>query len=132
MSLFAWPILLSWPGKKNATACQEEPRAATDSPTRPKFRRRGPLRACSTQHLARGPQHSAPRNVTCCLANSALVARQKKCNRLPRGAQRSYRLADPAKVPPQGPSKRPVSYTHLRAHETVLDLVCSLLLAKKN
>ena len=26
----------------------------------------------------------------------------------------------------------PVSYTHLRAHETVLDLVCRLLLAKKN
>ena len=25
-----------------------------------------------------------------------------------------------------------VSYTHLRAHETVLDLVCLLLLAKKN
>ena len=25
-----------------------------------------------------------------------------------------------------------VSYTHLRAHETVLDLVCRLLLAKKN
>ena len=27
---------------------------------------------------------------------------------------------------------RPVSYTHLRAHETVLDLVCRLLLEKKN
>ena len=26
----------------------------------------------------------------------------------------------------------PVSYTHLRAHETVLDLVCRLLLATKN
>ena len=26
----------------------------------------------------------------------------------------------------------PVSYTHLRAHETVLDLVCSLLLENKN
>ena len=26
----------------------------------------------------------------------------------------------------------PVSYTPLRAHETVLDLVCRLLLAKKN
>ena len=25
----------------------------------------------------------------------------------------------------------PVSYTHLRAHETVLDLVCRLLLQKK-
>ena len=28
-------------------------------------------------------------------------------------------------------SKNPVSYTHLRAHETVLDLVCRLLLEKK-
>ena len=26
----------------------------------------------------------------------------------------------------------PVSYTHLRAHATVLDLVCRLLLEKKN
>ena len=28
-------------------------------------------------------------------------------------------------------STGPVSYTHLRAHETVLDLVCRLLLEKK-
>ena len=28
-------------------------------------------------------------------------------------------------------AKDPVSYTHLRAHETVLDLVCRLLLEKK-
>ena len=28
-------------------------------------------------------------------------------------------------------SDQPVSYTHLRAHETVLDLVCRLLLEKK-
>ena len=28
-------------------------------------------------------------------------------------------------------SEKPVSYTHLRAHETVLDLVCRLLLEKK-
>ena len=27
--------------------------------------------------------------------------------------------------------RRAVSYTHLRAHETVLDLVCRLLLEKK-
>src|SRR5664280_3048142 len=35
---------------------------------------------------------------------------------------------------PAGPitiAPRAVSYTHLRAHETVLDLVCRLLLAKK-
>ena len=30
-----------------------------------------------------------------------------------------------------GPGHLPVSYTHLRAHETVLDLVCRLLLEKK-
>ena len=30
------------------------------------------------------------------------------------------------------PGLAPVSYTHLRAHETVLDLVCRLLLEKKN
>ena len=30
-----------------------------------------------------------------------------------------------------GMTYEPVSYTHLRAHETVLDLVCRLLLEKK-
>eukprot|EP00656_Telonema_subtile_P033667 TRINITY_DN3745_c0_g1_i19.p2 TRINITY_DN3745_c0_g1~~TRINITY_DN3745_c0_g1_i19.p2 ORF type:complete len:109 (-),score=18.26 TRINITY_DN3745_c0_g1_i19:6-332(-) len=30
-----------------------------------------------------------------------------------------------------GPVAKAVSYTHLRAHETVLDLVCRLLLEKK-
>ena len=30
------------------------------------------------------------------------------------------------------PDDVPVSYTHLRAHETVLDLVCRLLLEKTN
>ena len=30
-----------------------------------------------------------------------------------------------------GRGESPVSYTHLRAHETVLDLVCRLLLEKK-
>ena len=30
------------------------------------------------------------------------------------------------------PALETVSYTHLRAHETVLDIVCRLLLAKKN
>eukprot|EP00657_Telonema_sp_P-1_P001444 TRINITY_DN13686_c0_g1_i1.p1 TRINITY_DN13686_c0_g1~~TRINITY_DN13686_c0_g1_i1.p1 ORF type:complete len:100 (-),score=19.47 TRINITY_DN13686_c0_g1_i1:6-305(-) len=33
---------------------------------------------------------------------------------------------------PEHPARKPVSYTHLRAHETVLDLVCRLLLEKKN
>src|SRR5665811_2475202 len=32
---------------------------------------------------------------------------------------------------PERSGRRAVSYTHLRAHETVLDLVCRLLLEKK-
>ena len=48
---------------------------------------------------------------------------------------RRYHLFDRADqlllVADQG-SAWPVSYTHLRAHETVLDLVCRLLLEKKN
>src|SRR5450756_2430294 len=36
----------------------------------------------------------------------------------------------PARYPAR-PSVNPVSYTHLRAHETRHDLVCSLLLEKK-
>ena len=40
----------------------------------------------------------------------------------------------PGKLPPLHNLLRTgaVSYTHLRAHETVLDLVCRLLLEKKN
>src|SRR5664280_2982995 len=38
--------------------------------------------------------------------------------------------ADPSATSPHMATK-PVSYTHLRAHETVLDLVCRLLLEKK-
>ena len=33
---------------------------------------------------------------------------------------------------PLTPSSQPVSYTHLRAHETVLDIVCRLLLETKH
>ena len=38
----------------------------------------------------------------------------------------------PALNPPKLRYPHAVSYTHLRAHETVLDLVCRLLLEKKN
>ena len=34
-------------------------------------------------------------------------------------------------LPDSGSEYHAVSYTHLRAHETVLDLVCRLLLEKK-
>ena len=40
-------------------------------------------------------------------------------------------LTRPNPDDPTGKSTMPVSYTHLRAHETVLDLVCRLLLEKK-
>ena len=40
------------------------------------------------------------------------------------GVQNASMLFDPETL-------SPVSYTHLRAHETVLDLVCRLLLEKK-
>ena len=49
---------------------------------------------------------------------------------------KAYEIANPLSVeweymrPSLWPSM-PVSYTHLRAHETVLDLVCRLLLEKK-
>ena len=38
----------------------------------------------------------------------------------------------PSRAAPALAAVTPVSYTHLRAHETVLDLVCRLLLEKKN
>ena len=47
---------------------------------------------------------------------------------LRRPPRRQRQLAAPA---PPAVGRSPVSYTHLRAHETVLDLVCRLLLEKK-
>ena len=41
-------------------------------------------------------------------------------------------LRNPRAVRPWQHVLEPVSYTHLRAHEPVLDLVCRLLLEKKN
>ena len=41
------------------------------------------------------------------------------------------RLIEPQAVEAQMRERIAVSYTHLRAHETVLDLVCRLLLEKK-
>ena len=45
--------------------------------------------------------------------------------------QHRHHALDDVQVPAARHSPRPVSYTHLRAHETVLDLVCRLLLEKK-
>ena len=39
--------------------------------------------------------------------------------------------ASPRQAEPQATGYRPVSYTHLRAHETGRNLVCRLLLEKK-
>ena len=43
--------------------------------------------------------------------------------------QLEHRAANTAAI--HATFNEPVSYTHLRAHETVLDLVCRLLLEKK-
>ena len=56
-----------------------------------------------------------------------------------RSGEREQRRVEPArrflerdlKPDLSGYDVYPVSYTHLRAHETVLDLVCRLLLEKK-
>src|SRR5664280_2908602 len=45
--------------------------------------------------------------------------------------QGPYRPANGLRCNPNKLLLDPVSYTHLRAHETVLDLVCRLLLEKK-
>ena len=63
-----------------------------------------------------------------CIRDSAHI------ERLIRDGQRIHRAvcADAAlQTLPLLPHFIPVSYTHLRAHETVLDLVCRLLLEKK-
>ena len=44
---------------------------------------------------------------------------------------RLFRLQEAVGDQEAGVRLLPVSYTHLRAHETVLDLVCRLLLEKK-
>ena len=57
----------------------------------------------------------------------------KKSDRTARLAQSDIRAMTLAcaKVNGINMSQGAVSYTHLRAHETVLDLVCRLLLEKK-
>ena len=53
--------------------------------------------------------------------------------RLPNAPRRESFQGGAADLGPRQPCQAidPVSYTHLRAHETVLDLVCRLLLEKK-
>ena len=63
-----------------------------------------------------------------CIRDRGWVAR--------RGAGRGWGPGGGPAPPPAGASSAAapaaVSYTHLRAHETVLDLVCRLLLEKTN
>ena len=47
------------------------------------------------------------------------------------GARPGPRVSASGLVPTPSRRLHTVSYTHLRAHETVLDLVCRLLLEKK-
>ena len=64
-----------------------------------------------------------------------MCIRDRAHTRCPSEATTSVRLPVPqpksATRAGAGGSARAVSYTHLRAHETVLDLVCRLLLEKK-
>src|SRR5665811_715683 len=55
-------------------------------------------------------------------------ARRRRERELPRQRPRTMTVLPRATIPE---TPTPVSYTHLRAHETVLDLVCRLLLEKK-
>src|SRR5664280_1599942 len=68
------------------------------------------------EKAVRNIAHGQPRAVDATEQHGA-VAHQR---------QRGMQLV---RAPAQG--SQPVSYTHLRAHETVLDLVCRLLLEKK-
>ena len=70
-------------------------------------------------------------------AASDVYKRQAACRiaaRVDVGDRRALRalLVERDRAPLRGLQAGPVSYTHLRAHETVLDLVCRLLLEKKN
>src|SRR5665811_2551846 len=56
-------------------------------------------------------------------------ARPREGGTCPYACQENARVAQ--LLEPQVVRPYPVSYTHLRAHETVLDLVCRLLLEKK-
>ncbi|WDT36865.1 hypothetical protein PVA38_11790 [Streptococcus pneumoniae D39] len=67
------------------------------------------------------------------ISDSGMGCSSSSINCLKRSRSSAWSMADnlvPRSSTPS--SSRTVSYTHLRAHETVLDLVCRLLLEKKN
>mgnify|MGYP003381538975 CR=1 FL=1 len=66
-------------------------------------------------------------------AASDVYKRQGRCGAMNRWASVAFQSSSPRPTCRFRPTPRcaaPVSYTHLRAHETVLDLVCRLLLEK--
>src|SRR5665811_888625 len=102
---------------------------------------------CSFTHKSRGHVLSLPQFVGCAIS----IARSKSehdlssfsslWDRSSSSLMLRIQMRYPALLPYHSESRTPskyamarsvtVSYTHLRAHETVLDLVCRLLLEKK-
>ena len=74
-----------------------------------------------------------------CIRDRAQLVEQLICNQQVGGSNPSIGSVIGTGEIPKWPTgadcksaaSQPVSYTHLRAHETVLDLVCRLLLEKK-
>ena len=64
------------------------------------------------------------------LRTLSVITRRRICRSpaVPTTSRSSMAISSPSRKR----SSAAVSYTHLRAHETVLDIVCRLLLAKKN
>ena len=68
----------------------------------------------------------------CTLMCNFIYAQQCKFVQVSSKSGHSFGISAEGKLYAWGSnSQAPVSYTHLRAHETVLDLVCRLLLEKK-
>ena len=63
-----------------------------------------------------------------CIRDRRLRVRHGRADPDRRGVSLAGREGDPLR---EAREPGAVSYTHLRAHETVLDLVCRLLLEKK-
>src|SRR5664280_2360477 len=103
--------------------------AARAPPRRPQIHA-GQVRVPGRAHRAARPRHAGGERIASGHPEKAAGARAKsrRCLRARHGAgggTRNGRGNRPAA------RRQAVSYTHLRAHETVLDLVCRLLLEKK-
>ena len=93
--------------------------------------RRSPFRACFFFLMIRRP----PRSTLDRSSAASDVYKRQAVERPARARPRAYIILHHKlqRRRPRSPGRLfdPVSYTHLRAHETVLDLVCRLLLEKK-